>query len=73
MTLHAVDKMARPPAPTRDLAGLTSAQADRRRAAQGGNAVPDVGDHPLARVLDKFWSPVPWMLEGAIVLELALV
>jgi H+-transporting ATPase len=27
---------------------------------------------PLRRALSKFWSPVPWMLEAAIVLELAL-
>ena len=72
MTLLAIDKMVRPPEPTRDPPGLTSAEADRRRAAQGGNTLPDVGDHPLARVMEKFWSPVPWMLEGAIVLELAL-
>jgi len=74
MTLHAIDGLARAPAPpiTRDLPGLTGVEADRRRAAQGGNALPDVGDHPFARVLEKFWSPVPWMLEGAIVLELGL-
>jgi H+-transporting ATPase len=72
MTLHAADKRVRPPAPARDPPGLTSVEADRRRAAQGGNALPDVADHPLARVLEKFWSPVPWMLEGAIVLELGL-
>jgi H+-transporting ATPase len=72
MTFLAIDKMVRPPAPARDPPGLTSVEADRRRAARGGNALPDVGDHPLARVVEKFWSPVPWMLEGAIVLELAL-
>jgi H+-transporting ATPase len=72
MTLLANDKTVRPPAATRDLPGLTSVEADRRRATQGGNALPDVGDRPFARVMEKFWSPVPWMLEGAIVLELAL-
>ena len=25
--------------------------------------------HPLRRALSKFWAPVPWMLEAAIVLE----
>ena len=74
MTLHAIDGLACAPAspPARNPPGLTSVEADRRRATQGGNALPDVGDHPLARVVEKFWSPVPWMLEGAIVLELAL-
>ena len=28
--------------------------------------------HPLRRALEKFWAPVPWMLEAAIVLELVL-
>jgi H+-transporting ATPase len=52
--------------------GLTSAEAERRLAAQGGNVLPDVGDRPLARVVEKFWSPVPWLLEGALVMEVAL-
>ena len=79
MTLPAIDERgpaALPaplsPAPAVDLKGLTAVEADRRRVAQGGNALPDVGDHPLARAIEKFWSPVPWMLEGAIALELAL-
>jgi H+-transporting ATPase len=28
--------------------------------------------HPLRRALDKFWAPVPWMLEAAIVLQVVL-
>src|SRR5580698_8639768 len=74
MTQHAIDRLARVSAPpiARALPGLTSVEADRRRVAQGGNALPDVGDRPLARAMEKFWSPVPWMLEGAIVLELGL-
>ena len=28
--------------------------------------------HPLRRALTKFWAPVPWMLEAAIVLEIVL-
>ena len=34
--------------------------------------MPDTGVHPLAMALDKFWAPVPWMLEAAIALELVL-
>jgi len=34
--------------------------------------MPDTGSHPLRRAMAQFWSPVPWMLEAAIVLELAL-
>jgi H+-transporting ATPase len=34
--------------------------------------MPDTALHPLRRAFAKFWAPVPWMLEAAIVLELAL-
>ena len=34
--------------------------------------MPDETVHPLRSALSKFWTPVPWMLEAAIVLELAL-
>jgi H+-transporting ATPase len=34
--------------------------------------MPDTALHPLRRALKKFWAPVPWMLEAAIVLELVL-
>jgi len=34
--------------------------------------MPDTALHPLRRSIEKFWAPVPWMLEAAIVLELAL-
>lgn len=34
--------------------------------------MPDTALHPLRRALGKFWAPVPWMLEAAIVLELLL-
>src|ERR1700689_1754506 len=53
-------------------AGLTSDEARRRLEASGPNAVPDTAMRPLRRALTKFWAPVPWMLEAAIVLELAL-
>ena len=52
--------------------GLTSAEAGRRLQTTGPNAMPDTAVHPLRRALEKFWAPVPWMLEAAVVLELAL-
>jgi H+-transporting ATPase len=52
--------------------GLSSAQAHARLVKVGPNAVPDTALHPLRGALEKFWAPVPWMLEAAIVLELAL-
>jgi H+-transporting ATPase len=34
--------------------------------------MPDTALHPLRRALNKFWAPVPWMLEAAILLEAVL-
>ena len=52
--------------------GLTSDEARRRLQKFGPNAVPDTALHPLRMAIEKFWAPVPWMLEAAVVLELAL-
>ena len=52
--------------------GLTSDEARRRLEKSGPNAMPDTALHPLRRALTKFWAPVPWMLEAAIVLEIVL-
>jgi H+-transporting ATPase len=52
--------------------GLTSDEARRRLAKSGPNAMPDTSTHPIRMALEKFWAPVPWMLEAAIVVELAL-
>src|SRR5579863_248772 len=52
--------------------GLMSDEAHSRLEKFGPNAMPDTSMHPLRMALEKFWAPVPWMLEAAIVLELAL-
>src|ERR1700684_2060227 len=52
--------------------GLTSDEARSRLAKSGPNSMPDTALHPLRRALAKFWAPVPWMLEAAIVLEIVL-
>jgi H+-transporting ATPase len=52
--------------------GLTSDEARRRLKRFGPNAMPDTSAHPLRMAFEKFWTPVPWMLEAAIVLELSL-
>lgn len=52
--------------------GLTSDEARRRLAKFGTNAMPDTSAHPLRMALEKFWAPVPWMLEAAVALQLAL-
>ena len=52
--------------------GLTNDEARSRLAKFGPNAIPDTSVHPLRMALEKFWAPVPWMLEAAIGLELVL-
>jgi H+-transporting ATPase len=51
---------------------LTNAEARKRLQEIGPNATPDTTERPLRRALGKFWAPVPWMLEAAIVLQLVL-
>jgi H+-transporting ATPase len=53
-------------------AGLTTDEAQRRLATSGRNAMPDTSVHPARMALIKFWAPVPWMLEAAVVLEISL-
>ncbi len=80
MTTGLADESAPPPnstgrasrssdAPDR---GLTSDEARHRLEKFGPNAMPDTSLHPLRMAVEKFWAPVPWMLEAAILLELAL-
>jgi len=52
--------------------GLTRDEARRRLEECGPNAMPDTSVHPLRMALEKFWAPVPWMLEAAIVLQVVL-
>ncbi len=64
-----------PQSPVQDVppsTGLTSDEARRRIEKFGPNTIPDTALHPLRRALTRFWAPVPWMLEAAIMLELAL-
>jgi H+-transporting ATPase len=73
MTALASAKSASPPKLGSDSSvGLTSDEARRRLEKFGANAMPDTTLHPFRMALEKLWAPVPWMLEAAIVLELAL-
>lgn len=52
--------------------GLSGDEARSRLAKDGPNAMPDTSEHPLRDALAKFWAPVPWLLEAAIVLQIFL-
>ena len=70
MTTLPVTKSA--PAAKSSPAGLTSQEAQRMLEQSGPNEMPDIAAHPLLRALGKFWAPIPWMLEAAVVLEAVL-
>jgi H+-transporting ATPase len=52
--------------------GISSDEARSRLEKTGPNSMPDTAVNPLRRALTKFWTPIPWMLEAAILLELVL-
>jgi H+-transporting ATPase len=64
--------MAEPAPAIRIPAGLSSAEALRRLADTGPNAVADEHPSTAKRLLRHFWAPVPWMLEAAVLLRLAV-
>src|SRR3984885_13464120 len=70
MTTAAVSKEATKAVPK--IAGLSSSEAAIRLKKDGPNAMPDISAHPLRDALLKFWAPVPWLLEAAIVLQVVL-
>ena len=47
-------------------------QSHARLDKDGPNALPDMSARPFRSTLAKFWAPVPWLLETAIVLQLVL-
>jgi H+-transporting ATPase len=53
-------------------AGLTSSEARRRLEEFGPNAVAEDTRALACTLLAKFWAPVPWLLEAAIVLQVWL-
>ena len=53
-------------------AGLTSAEASRRRLEFGANTVAEKISPAWQRYIAKFWAPIPWMLEVAIILQIGL-
>jgi H+-transporting ATPase len=49
---------------------LTSGEARRRLTDVGPNTVVEEAPSSAAALLEKFWGPVPWLLEVAIALQL---
>jgi H+-transporting ATPase len=49
--------------------GLSTAEAGKRLAQYGPNALEEKKTHPLLQFLSYFWGPIPWMIEVAAVLS----
>jgi H+-transporting ATPase len=58
--------------PTATPLGLSSDAAASLLQKDGPNAMPDTSVNPLRNALAKFWAPVPWLLEAAILLQVVL-
>jgi H+-transporting ATPase len=52
--------------------GLTTTEAQRRLRQFGPNAVVEEKAHPVKDFLKRFWAPIPWLLEGTIIIQLFL-
>ena len=52
--------------------GLTHAEADGRRKEHGYNEVAEKKNHPVLKILGKFWGISAWMLELIMVLSAVL-
>lgn len=61
------------PVPSADASpGLTTAQASALLVQFGPNAVDEKAAPAWRTFLAKFWAPIPWLLEAAIVLQIGL-
>ena len=49
--------------------GLSQAEAEQRLAQYGYNELIEKDSHPLLKFLSYFWGPIPWMIEGAVILS----
>ena len=58
--------------PTLSADGLTTAEAARRLVQFGPNEVEEQRDPSWRKLIQRLWGPLPWMLEGTIVLTVAL-
>jgi magnesium-transporting ATPase (P-type) len=52
--------------------GLTDAEARARLDRYGPNEIREESSGLVRGILNRFWGPIPWMLEAALVLEVAL-
>ena len=49
--------------------GLSEAEAQKRLAQYGPNEIEERKTNPFLKFLTYFWGPIPWMIEGAVILS----
>ncbi len=49
--------------------GLTQAEAEKRLTQYGPNEIEEKKSNMFLKFLTYFWGPIPWMIEGAVVLS----
>ena len=52
--------------------GLSSTEAGKRLKVIGPNEIPEKKVNPLVRFLLHFWGPIPWMIEAAAAISIAI-
>jgi H+-transporting ATPase len=67
-----MNSLAAKPGPASPSPGLTAAEVATRLSQFGPNAVREEQPHPVRRFLERFWAPIPWLLEATIIIQLFL-
>jgi len=67
-----MDQSTQPASTPEAPVGLTSAEAQHRLEQYGANEIPERRPYPILALLEKFWGPIPWMLEATIVIQILL-
>ena len=49
--------------------GLSQAEAQKRLAQYGPNAIEEKQSNSFLKFLSYFWGPIPWMIEAAVILS----
>ena len=49
--------------------GLGQAEAQKRLTQYGPNEIEEKKTNPFLKFLTYFWGPIPWMIEGAVILS----
>jgi len=52
--------------------GLSSHEVERKRQQYGSNEIPEKKVNPIRKFLGYFWGPIPWMIEAAAALSVAI-